>query len=119
MATKRPYSAFQRACIVAFCSSPLVSKEAVADGTLAPAVFGGIALAEIGSVRPDLIPYPLSGGKSSGGRSLGVAGGESLAETASPEEAETSLCKNVEDDGSRLLCSEKDDCLGAAAVVLP
>src|SRR2546421_12006344 len=119
MATKRTYSAFQRAWIVALCSSPFVSKEAVADGTLDRAVFGGITPVKTGSLTVDLIPHPLSGGKSPGDGSPGVSGGESLNEAGSKGECETSMLKNGEGGRGRLLGSEKDDCLGAAGGVLP
>src|SRR4051794_15773663 len=99
MATKRQYSAFQRACTVAFCSSPLVSREAVPDGAVALVVTDGIGSAEMCSGSPLLIPYPLSGRKSSGGSSSGL-GGESLKEDASLGEYDRSLCQGVVGGGS-------------------
>src|ERR1700722_11010683 len=118
MATKRQYSAFQRACMVAFCSSPLVSREVVPDDTVALVVTDGMGLAEVCSVSPFLIPYPLSGSKSSGGSSPGLTGGDSLKEHASPGEYETSLCRSGVGGASHCFCSGTEDSLGVTIAAL-
>src|SRR5271155_4333981 len=117
MATKRQYSAFQRACRVAFCSSLLV-REAVPDGTVALVVTDGMGLAEICSVSPLPLPYPLSGSKSSGGSRPGLTGGESLKEHASPGEYETSFCQSGVGGASHCFCSGTDDSLGVTVAAL-
>ena len=104
--------------MVALCSSPPVSREAVADGTGALVVTDGTRLAETCSISPLLIPYPLSGSKSSGGSSSGLAGGECLKEYAGPGEYETSFCQSAEGCDAHCFCSGTGDSLGVTVYAL-
>ena len=110
--------------MVAFCSSALVCNDALLEGTRALVVVEGMAWVGICSALALPISYPLwgeideRGERGSGGRSHGVAGGESLTEDATTGEAENLLRETVGVVGRFCVCTGSEECLGGITPVL-